>query len=679
MIRIGVDIGGTFTDFAVWRSEGDSYVEIESHKLPTSRPDFAQAVIQGIGDIVTRYGITEADPVIVVHGTTISTNAVIERSQPPIALLTTQGYRDLLGIARLRLDKPVDLFNRRATPITPRECVFEVKERILADGSVDTPLDEASVETALTAARAKGAGAVAVCFLNSYRSPIHERRAVEIARQRFPDLLVVASHEVWPQQSEYERAILTLLNVYVKPLMDAYLGRIDAFLMARLPRARLFVMKSNGGMMSAAEARALPVHTLLSGPAAGVTGARMLGEFLKLERILTFDMGGTSTDVSLIEGGRPMITAQAEVGEFPILMPATAVEAMGAGGGSIVWLDGGVMKVGPRSAGSRPGPACYGQGGEDPTLTDAYLICNLLSEKGLLGGRLALDRSLAERAFAPIAAALGTDVTGAAESAIAVATSNMLAKILPYLARVGVGPSDCTLMIFGGAGGLHGPMLADELGIERIVAPRAPSVFCAFGCLVSDLVHDAVKSVHGIELSDAALASGLDDIAAQGDAWLERQADPEQLVGVDRVFTADMRYAAQSFSIAVELPTGAGAGVAGAQARFHAEHERLFGHANPASPVAIDNLRLRSQGRQAKPPLRPLAAGRAPTPIERRGLRLNGGWAGDCPVFAQGELAPGFAVAGPAIIEQDLATLLVPHGFCASIGAYGDIELRKEH
>ena len=280
--------------------------------------------------------------------------------------------------------------------------------------------------------------------------------------------------------------MLTLLNVYVKPLMDAYLGRIDAFLMARLPRARLFVMKSNGGMMSAAEARALPVHTLLSGPAAGVTGARMLGEFLKLERILTLDMGGTSTDVSLIEGGRPMITAQAEVGEFPILMPATAVEAMGAGGGSIVWLDGGVMKVGPRSAGSRPGPACYGQGGEDPTLTDAYLICNLLSEKGLLGGRLALDRSLAERAFAPIAAALRTDVTGAAESAIAVATSNMLAKILPYLARVGVEPSDCTLMIFGGAGGLHGPLLADELGIKRIVAPRAPSVFCAFGCLVSD-------------------------------------------------------------------------------------------------------------------------------------------------------------------------------------------------
>lgn len=270
-------------------------------------------------------------------------------------------------------------------------------------------------------------------------------------------------------------------------------------------------------------------------------------------------------------------------------------------------------------------------------------------------------------------------MTGAAESAIAVATSNMLAKVLPYLARVGVEPSDCTLMIFGGAGGLHGPMLADELGIRRIVAPRAPSVFCAFGCLVSDLVHDAVKSVHGTELSDETLADSLKEIAAQGDAWLARQADPRQLAGIDRVFTADMRYAAQSFSIAVELAqSGEGSGMEAARRRFHEEHERLFGHANAASAVAIDNLRLRSFGRQMKPSLRQLPKAEAPAPSERRKLRLNGGWAGDCPVVAQSLLAPGFALAGPAIIEQDLATLLVPRGFGARVGPYGDIELEKE-
>jgi N-methylhydantoinase A len=388
-------------------------------------------------------------------------------------------------------------------------------------------------------------------------------------------------------------------------------------------------------------------------------------------------MGGTSTDVSLIEAGRPMITAQAEVGEFPILMPATAVEAMGAGGGSVVWLDGGVMKVGPRSAGSRPGPACYGQGGAEATLTDAYLICNLLSPKGLLGGRLALDRSLAERTFAPIAAALDIDVTQAAESAIAVATSNMLAKILPYLARVGVGPSDCTLMIFGGAGGLHGPMLAEELGIRRILAPRAPSVFCAFGCVVSDLVHDAVRSAHGLAMSDERLRDGFAELVAEGDAWLARQSDPSEVAGVQRVFAADMRYAAQSFTIPVELISGGGK-LAEAELRFHAEHQRLFGHADQASPVVIDNLRLRSIGRQPKPKLRPLPKGPAPEPIERRRLRLGGGWTGEAPVFAQGALPPGSAIAGPAIIEQDLATLLVPPGFTASVGDQGDIEFAKE-
>jgi N-methylhydantoinase A len=550
-----------------------------------------------------------------------------------------------------------------------------VTERVLSDGSIDTPLDEASLEAALEAARQAGAVAVAICFLNAYRNPVHEQRALGLARQRFPGS--VASYEVWPQQSEYERAMLTLLNLYVKRLMDDYLGRIDAFLKESLPKARLYIMKSNGGMMSAEEARALPVHTLLSGPAAGVTGACTLGEFLGLERILTFDMGGTSTDVSLIEAGRPMITAQAEVGEFPILMPATAVEAMGAGGGSVVWLDGGVMKVGPRSAGSRPGPACYGQGGAEATLTDAYLICNLLSPKGLLGGRLALDRSLAERAFAPIAAALGIDVTQAAESAIAVATSNMLAKILPYLARVGVGPSDCTLMIFGGAGGLHGPMLAEELGIRRILAPRAPSVFCAFGCVVSDLVHDAVRSAHGLAMSDGRLGGGFAELVAEGDAWLARQSDPSEVAAVHRVFAADMRYAAQSFTIPVELASGGGK-LAEAELRFHAEHERLFGHADRASPVVIDNLRLRSIGRQKKPRLKALPKGSAPEPIGRRRLRLGGGWTGEAPIFAQKALAPGSGIAGPAIIEQDLATLLVLPGFTASVGDHGDIELAKE-
>lgn len=679
MFRIGVDIGGTFTDFAIWRQESDGYVDIGSHKAPTSRPSFAEAVTQGIAEIVDRYGVRADEPMLVVHGTTVSTNAIIERSEPPIALITTAGYRDILGLARLRLDKPIDLFNRRPTPIVPRERVFEVTERLLADGTVDTPLDEGSVVSALRAAREKGAEAVGICFLHAHRDPRHEQRALEIARRECPDLEVMASHEIWPQQSEYERAVVTLLNVYVKRMMDGYIAHIAAFLTEKLPNAKLYITKSNGGIMSAAEARLLPIHTLLSGPAAGVTAAQTLGRQLGLDRILTLDMGGTSTDVSLVDRGRALTTGQAEVGDFPLLMPVTAIEAMGAGGGSIVWLDGPVLKVGPRSAGSRPGPACYGAGGTDPTLTDAYLIAGYLSPKGLLGGRLPLDRRLAEEAFGPIAAALGTDPASAAESSIRVATSNMLAKVLPFLARQGVGPTDLSLLICGGAGGVHGPILAEEVGVRRIVVPRIPSVFCAYGCLVSDLVHDGVRTVRGAAPDRKAIAGAFDELRRTGQDWLHRQSFPGQVKGTEFIHLADMRYAAQSFTIPVDVTSAVEAGdpVPVMAELFHNEHQRLFGHASRESPVAVDDLRLKTVGQQAKPGAEPMdGSGQdSPAPTGHREIRLGGRTFDGVPVLDWGGLRPGWTAPGPMIIEQDLATILVPPSYRARVGDLGDLEL----
>ncbi len=681
MLRIGVDIGGTFTDFAIWRREADGYVEVGSHKAPTSRPNFAKAVTQGIDDIVTSLAVSRDEPILVIHGTTISTNAVIERSEPPVALITTAGFRDILGIARLRLDKPVDLFNRRTVPLVPRERVFAVKERTLADGKVDTELDEAGMLDAVSTAVQRGAAAVAICFLHSHKNPANERRALAVAKERFPDIEIMASHEVWPEQSEYERAMLTLLNVYVKRLMGGYLSEIDAFLQQNFRQARLYITKSNGGVMSAAEARRLPIHTLLSGPAAGVTATQTLGQYLGIDRILTLDMGGTSTDVSLIDGGRPMITAQAEVGDFPLLMPVTAVEAMGAGGGSVVWLDGGILKVGPRSAGSRPGPACYGNGGTEPTLSDAYLIVNCLSPRGLLGGKIALDRSLAEAAFAPLAESLGLDVVAIAEAAIDVATSNMLAKITPFLARLGVDATDLTLMIFGGAGGVHGPILADEVGIRRIVVPRLPSVFCAFGGLVSDLVHDAVRSVNGVTLTPARLRQSYDDLVEEGRIWLDRQSHEGQVAETHHHMSADMRYAAQSFTIPVNLEAqlDQGSDMASVVAAFHAEHQRLFGHSTPSAPVAVDTLRVRTVGRQAKPSANPLpSAGISEAvPTEHRRLRLGRRWIEEVPVFDWGGLSPGWSITGPCIIQQDLATVLVPPAYEARVGIFGDLELSR--
>jgi N-methylhydantoinase A len=679
MLRIGIDIGGTFTDFAIWKDEGEGYVQIGSRKAPTSRPNFAEAVTRGIAEIAEEAGVGRGDPMLVVHGTTVSTNAVIERSQAPIALITTAGFRDILGIARLRLDKPVDLFNRRVVPLVPRERVFPVAERLLADGSVDIPLDEVGVIAATRRAIELGARAVAVCFLHSHRNPVHEKRAVELIRAEFPDLEAMASCEVWPQQSEYERAVLTLLNVYVKPLMASYIAEIDGFLRDRFPNAKLYITKSNGGVMSAEEARRLPIHTLLSGPAAGVTAAQTLGGYLGLDQILTLDMGGTSTDVSLIDRGRAMNTGQAEVGDFPLLMPVTSVEAMGAGGGSIIWLDGGILKVGPRSAGSKPGPACYGMGGTQPTLTDAYLLAGYLSPDGLLGGKLRLDRALAEAAFVPVARELRMDVVAVAEAAIDVATSNMLAKITPFLARMGVGATDLTLMIFGGAGGVHGPILADEIGIRRMVVPRIPSVFCAFGGLVSDLVHDAVRTVQGDALDAAAMHGVFDALAAEGTAWLGRQSHAGQVIAVERQLMAEMRYAAQSFTIPIDLSSAVAQGDEAVLEAFHAEHERLFGHAARGTPVATDTLRVRTIGRQRKPSDAPLppAADTSAAPSARRRLRFGRAWVEDVPIYDWAELPRGWEAAGPAVVQQDLATILVPPGYNARLGLRGDLELAR--
>ncbi|EAQ02162.1 hydantoin utilization protein A [Pseudooceanicola batsensis HTCC2597] len=678
MFKIGVDIGGTFTDFAVWRSGEDTYAQIGSHKLSSSRPNYAEAVVDGLSEIARAYGISGEDDLLVVHGTTVSTNAIIERSQPPVALLTTAGYRDILELARLRLDKPVDLFNRRHPPLTSRENVYEVPERILSDGTVDTPLDTDAVLAAARKAMAEGIRSFAVCFLHSYRSPRHEKQAAELLRDTFPEVDVVASHEVWPQQSEYERAVLTLLNTYVKDIMSIYLREIEDYLARTFPRARLLVMKSNGGAMSSQEARALPVHTLLSGPAAGVTGAYELARKLDAGSVLTMDMGGTSTDVSLVQPDRVPITAQAEVGDFPLLLPVTAVEALGAGGGSVIWLDEGTLKVGPHSAGSVPGPACYGKGGTLPTLSDAYLVNGYLPETGLLGGQLPLSKDRAVASLEDIGRATGAGPDDVADAAIAVATSNMLARTLPFLARLGVEPSELTLMIFGGAGGIHGPLLADELGLRQVLVPRLPSVFCAYGCLVADLVHDAVQSVRGRNLDGRELFSTFQRLQEDGTAWVHDQSSTLTRT----LHFAEMRYAAQAFTISVEVTdlVERQADHSSYSDAFHAEHQRLFDHHNPEAPVVIDELRTRSIGDQSKP-----GAGTGtsetrahPEPVSRREIRFGGDTIARCAVYERAALTDTTAIRGPAIIEQDVATILVPPSFTARVGALGDLWLKNE-
>ncbi len=690
MLRIGIDIGGTFTDFALWDGAPEGYIAVDSWKVPSTPPRFAEGVKAGLARLLASGRMQSDQPALIVHGTTVSTNAVIERSGPPLALLVTAGFRDILSLARLRFDRPVDLFNTRPAPLIPRRLVFEVAERLRADGRVDIALRPEDAVAAARAARAAGAAAIAVCFLHAYRNPAHEREAAAAIRAALPDIDLVLSHEVWPEAQEYERASAALLNAYARRAMSGYLAELERYLAATLPAARLLVTKSNGGVMGAAEAARMPIHTLLSGPAAGVTAAAVLGQMLDEPSLLTMDMGGTSTDISLLHHGQPSVSHEGRVGDFPLMIPVTTIEAIGAGGGSIAWLDGPapeppdpghqVLKVGPRSAGAVPGPACYGAGGTLPTVSDAYLLCGYLSEDAPLAGGLRLRRDLAETAMRPIAAALGADITDAAESVIAVATSNMLAGALPFIARLGLEPRALKLMVYGGAGAIHGPLLAREIGIGRIVIPRVSSVFCAFGCLVSDLLYDVVRTVHAMAPTPTLLAGTYAALEREGRDWLAAQAP-----GIAPAFehSADVRYEGQSFTLAAQIDADAArngdrAAIANS---FHALHQRLYGHADQAGDIAILALRVRVRGALPRPaavPARPNRAtpNGAARPAATRPARFDGRWH-QAPVFRWPDLAPGWTTPGPAIVEQATATVIVPPGLEATIGKFGDLILEQ--
>jgi N-methylhydantoinase A len=676
MLRIGIDIGGTFTDFAVWDGNPAGYTSITAFKVPSTPPNFAEGVKTGLRQLLNSGTIRRRDPALIVHGTTVSTNAVIERSGPPLALLVTAGFRDILSIARLRFDRPVDLFSSRPPPLIPRRIVFEVEERLLADGSVDTPLRPDGAVRAAKEARAHGAAAIAICFLHAYHNPTHEREAADAIRAALPDIDLVTSHEVWPQAQEYERACAALLNAYARQALAGYLDELNGFLTETLHNARLLVTKSNGGVMGAAEAARMPIHTLLSGPASGVTAAAELGAMLGEQSLLTMDMGGTSTDISLVDNGRVMVSHDGRVGDFPLMMPVTAIEAIGAGGGSIAWLDGPVLKVGPRSAGAVPGPACYGKGGNSPTVSDAYLLCGYLAEDAPLAGGLRLRRDLAEAALQPIAAALQRDPTEAAESVIAVATSNMLANALPFIARLGLEPRALTLMIYGGAGGIHGPLLAEEIGIGRVIVPRLSSVFCGFGGLVSDLLYDVVRTVHGMAPTPALVRETYAGLREQARDWLASQPG---FIEPRFEHAADVRYAGQSFDVNTpvdEKPALTG-DLAAIGESFHVQHRRLYGHADPGAPIEVMSLRVRVRGELPRPAAVPLEV-QATTaqPARWRRARFAAVWH-DAPVFRWTDLPVGWRADGAAIVEEETATVVIPPGFTARLGRFGDLIVEK--
>jgi N-methylhydantoinase A len=678
-VRVGIDVGGTFTDFVL--ADGAA-ARLVFHKEPSTPADPARAVADGLVALVAKAGLSMDQVSLVVHGTTLALNAILQRRGAELALVTSPGNRDVLEIARLRMASSVDFALTKEVPLVPRDRAFEIPARLSVDGTVLAEPTEADYAALAEKIRASGVGAVAVMLLHSYRYPELEARVVAGLRQHLPGLPIEGSAAIWPEMREYERAMVAVLNAYVAPLVGAYLDRLLALLQGVGMTGRLLLTTSNGGSLGLQDARRRPIETVLSGPASGVVAAARAAHGTAFNRLVTLDMGGTSSDVALTRAGVPDYTTRTTVGDFPLVMPVVAISAIGAGGGSVVWLDReGVLKVGPHSSGAAPGPACYGRGGTLPTVTDCYVAVGWLDPANFLGGRMRLDAEAARKTLEPIAKALGLATPEhAAEAALRVATAAMATELSKAMAQRGEDPAEYALMPFGGAGPTHANLLAEEAGMPAIVVPPSASTFCALGAILADLARDFVRSLR-LRLDEGAaprLLAVVTALRAEGDAWLA--AEPGPLHAHGQHATADMRYAGQSFDITVEWDnaTLANPTPEAVAELFHQAHEKIYGFRDLDSLVELTALRLRAWGRLAPVVLPGLAASAtAPVALGTRRIFTAGAWQ-QVPVYARATLAPGRTLAGPAIIELDDSTLVLRTGWALLPDPSGNLVLRPE-
>jgi len=676
--RLGIDIGGTFTDFSLLNESSGQITVLKTPSVP-AKPE--EAIFNGIRQLLSGGAIAPADITYLIHGTTLAVNTIIQRRGAHVALLVTRGFRDILNIGRHRIPDVFNFFSEMPAALLPRSRAFEIPERCRADGSVIEPLDDAAVRAVGKELTGLGVDAVAVCFLHSYRNAAHEIRAREILREVAPSVYVSLSSEIWPQMREYERGLAAVMNAYVGHKMQRYFTGLEAGIRHLDITAPVLSTKSNGGVMPAAEAGKRPVETLLSGPAAGVIGAAFVGKAAGFERLITFDMGGTSADVAVIEHA-PRYSTESHVGDFPVIMPAIDVTSIGAGGGSIAWTEAsGVLKVGPDSAGAVPGPACYGLGGTEATVTDAYVCLGIIDPAKFLGGRVPLDPRLAEVALAALGRRIELGIHETAEAILRVATSQMYSALVPLLARKGISYEEFTLLAFGGGGPSHAFMLARDVGIRRILVPPHPGVLCAAGSLAADVRKDLVSTVHaaltGPRTAEVVseMRAALDRLSQEGRRWLTAQG--LSFVGESIEWTADMRYVGQSFELTIALAEddlGDASGVR-IKKRFHGTYEQVYGYQDENAALEVLDVRVTAIGHSPKPPVAELQRqphGRAAPEARRREIFLDGrNWS--AAVYDRGDFHPGFKFSGPAIVEQYDTTVFVTPEFTVSVDVYGNL------
>ena len=654
--RLGVDVGGTFTDLVALVDGG-----LITAKVPTTPRNQARGVVAALEIVQPGVGAVAS----LAHGSTVATNALLERRGARTALVTTEGFRDVIEIGRQNRPALYDLTRDRSPALVPRELRFTVRERMGRDG-VLTPLDEESVRAAVDACRAAEVEAVAVCLLFGFLHPEHEQKIGTALREALPGLQISLSSEVLPEFREYERCSTTVANSYLTPRLAAYLDSLaDEVEALGLPSP--LVMQSSGGAAEIETAAARAASCLLSGPAGGVVGAAWVAGLSGFQDLLTFDMGGTSTDVASVLGGTVQTTTESVVAGVPVKLPMVDVHTVSAGGGSIAWVDaGGALRVGPGSAGADPGPAAYGRGGQEPTVTDANLYLGYLPDGAELGGEVRLDRDQAEAALGRVGARVDLDSEETARGIIRVADAEMIRALRVISIERGLDPRELTLVAFGGAGGLHACSLAEELGTGRILVPRAAGVLSALGLAISDVRRDQVSPLLA-ELGTADRA----DIEARF-AALEADARGQLAddAGLTMARLADLRYQGQSFELTVEAGD-----LEELPARFHAEHERRYGYRMEDEVVELVNLRLVATVPRDKPDLSEAAPRRGGSPSRRR-VRLDDGWQ-EVDVHQRAALGVGSELQGPAVVEFAESTLLVRPGWRASVDEVGTLNLER--
>lgn len=673
---LGVDVGGTYTDFHVAEETSGRTFDF---KVPTTTGSPAQGIADGF-ERMRREGYEPGRIVHMTHGTTIGLNALIERRGARIALLVTQGFRDILELGRLRIPIPFDFFSHRSRPLVGRENVIEVEERLIPAG-VRTPLTRAECERILADIDRLDVNSVVIGLLHSYSDPRHELMLEEFLTTRRPALDVTLSHRVWPQIREYERVLASVMNAFISPMMREYFDVLDDVLETAGVTCTPYITRSNGGAMSLSSAANRPIDTIFSGPAAGVSGALGVGDDLGVRDLITFDMGGTSADISLLRGGRVDISREEAIEDLPVVLPVVGVSAIGAGGGSVVAVDTlGILHVGPESAGAVPGPVCFGRGGERPTLTDAFVALGWLGTDSLTPGA-SLDRKAAMDAFARVGERIGLDAIATASAAIDVARANMFAELTAVLQRKGVDVRDFALVTYGGAGPVIGALLADEVGIDRVIVPVSPGTLCASGAVLAPLMGDFLRAVPcALEdrlPSDVAMA--LTALRAEGLAWMDAQAavDSSEIV---MSWSLSCRYVGQAHDIDIEVAESVLAGLRGdvVAELFHAEHERLYSHADRSAPVEVAELRLRASMDVAGAAMPSAPTAQVDGTAHRSRPAVFDGATHQTPILSRGEIDAGDVLHGPAVIEQPDSTIVIPPDWIGRPSSHGHLVLEKE-